>query len=264
MRLTAPLMTALLASTLFAAAALSPSQAQSQPSAPSQPQAQAKFVRTQAVMPQPFTATYDVSYRGVGAGSLTFKLSRDPATGRYIYETTADPSLLARIVVSSAAVERSVMEVGPQGVRPIEWQLDDGRSSTARDGKLNFDWQNNVVTGVVEDEQIELPLEPGVQDRMSMQIDVVTSLLRGEEPGTIPLIDDNRVKRYSYVKIGPAVAETEFGKLDAVLYESTREGSNRQSRFWLVPKMEYLAARAEQIRKGKVETVMVLRSFEQH
>jgi hypothetical protein len=56
--------------------------------------------------------------------------------------------------------------------------------------------------------------------------------------------------------------ETKLGKLDTVLFESTREGSNRQSRFWLVPKMEFLAARAEQIRKGKVETVMVLTKVE--
>jgi len=171
--------------------------------------------------------------------------------------------MLARIMISSAAIERSVMEIGPDGVHPLDWQLEDGKSSTSRDGKLHFDWQKNVATGTIEGEKIELPLEDGIQDRLSMQIDVVTSLLRGEEPGAIPLIDDNRVKRYNYTKIGPAVAETDMGKLDTVLYESTRQGSNRQSRFWLVPKMEFLAARAEQIRKGKVETVMVLTSFQQ-
>lgn len=243
MRWMAKLTTALLASTLFATAA--PSQAD-------------------AVLPKPFTATYAVTYRGMRAGSLTFKLSHDPATGRYTYETTADPSMLARIVVSSAASERSVMEIGPDGVRPLDWRLDDGKSGESKDGKLHFDWDKKLASGVIEGETIQLPIDPGLQDRLSMQIDVVTSLLRGEEPGTIPLIDDNRVKRYNYVKVGTAVTDTPLGKLDTVLYESTREGSNRQSRFWMVPKMEYLAARAEQIRKGKVETVMVLTAFQQH
>jgi hypothetical protein len=218
----------------------------------------ANLAKSEAVFPKPFTATYDVTYRGMRAGSLTFKLSQDAATGRYIYETTADPSMLARFVISSAATERSVMEIGPEGVRPIEWQLDDGKSGTARDGQLHFDWSKRVATGEIEGEKIELGLEPGVQDRLSIQIHVVTSLLRGEEPGTIPLIDDNRIKRYSYVKKEATTLDTNLGKLDTVLYESTREGSNRQSRFWLVPNMEYLAARAEQVRKGRVETVMVL------
>jgi hypothetical protein len=244
MRLIATLTAALLASTLFTTAA--PAQSQGP-----------------AVLPKPFTATYAVTYRGMRAGNLTFKLSRDPATNRYTYETTADPSMLARIMISGGAVERSVMEIGPDGVHPIDWQFDDGKSSTARDGKLHFDWQKNVATGVIEDQNINLPLEAGLQDRLSIQIDVVTSLLRGEEPGAIPLIDDNRIKRYTYTKIGPAVTDTDLGKLETVLYESTRQGSNRQSRFWLVPKMEYVAARAEQIRKGKVETVMTLTSFQQ-
>jgi hypothetical protein len=245
MRLMARLTTMLLAGGLFATAAAVQSQ-------------------EQAVLPKPFTATYAVSYRGIRAGDLTFKLSRDPATNRYTYQTTADPSLLARIMISSAAEEKSVFEIGPEGVRPIDWHFDDGKSGTARDGKLHFDWQKNVATGVVEDKNIELPLEPGLQDRLSIQIDVVTSLLRGEEPGEIPLIDNNRVKRYTYTKVGTAVTDTDLGKLDTVLYESTRQNSDRQSRFWLVPKMEYLAARAEQVRKGKVETVMVLTSFQQN
>lgn len=222
----------------------------------------ATAARSDVILPKPFTATYEVTYRGMRAGQLTFKLSRDEATGRYTYETTAAPSLLARIVVSSAAVERSVMEIGPEGVRPIEWQLDDGKSGTAKDGRLQFDWNKNVATGEIEGKQIELPLEPGLQDRLSIQIDVVTSLLRGEDPGVIPLIDDNRVKRYTYAKKEAASLDTKLGKLDTVVYESTRQGSDRQSRFWLVPHMEYLAARAEQVRKGKVETVMTLLSVQ--
>jgi hypothetical protein len=222
----------------------------------------ATAARSDAILPKPFTATYEVTYRGLSAGRLTFKLSRDEATGRYTYETTAAPSFLARFVVSSAAVERSVMEIGPDGVRPIEWQLDDGKSGSAKDGHLRFDWDRKLARGTIEGETIELPLEPGLQDRLSIQIDVVTSLLRGEEPGTIPLIDDNRIKRYDYVKKEAAKLDTRLGPLDTVLYESTRQGSDRQSRFWLVPELEYLAARAEQIRKGKVETVMTLLSVE--
>jgi len=107
--------------------------------------------RADAILPKPVTATYEVTYRGMRAGRLTFKLSRDEATGRYTYETTAEPSMLARFVVSSAAVERSVFDIGPEGVRPIEWHNDDGKSSTAKDGKLHFDWTKMQATGEVEE-----------------------------------------------------------------------------------------------------------------
>lgn len=213
--------------------------------------------------PQPFVAKYAVSYRGINAGTITFKLERDPATGQYRYETQANPSGLARLFVSTAASERSVMEIGPDGVRPLQWQLEDGKSGNEKDGVLRFDWSRNIVSGEVERERVELPTVPGLQDRSSIQISVATALLRGQEPGTIPLIDDSRIKQYTYTKKESAAIETRLGKLDTVVYESTRAGSNRVSRFWMVPELEYLPARAEQIRKGKVETVMTLMELKQ-
>jgi hypothetical protein len=217
----------------------------------------------EAAVPKPFSATYAVSYRGISAGTITFTFSHDPATGRYAYETHPNPGALARLFVSSAAVERSVMQIDDSGTRPIEWQLDDGKTSKAKDGELHFDWSRNSVTGTIEGEPVNLTAEPGTQDRSSIQIAVTTALLRGVDPGTIALIDDNRIKRYVYTKKEQATVDSALGKLDTVIYESTREGgSSRTSRFWMAPSLEYLPVRAEQIRKGKVETVMVLQKVD--
>jgi Protein of unknown function (DUF3108) len=215
-----------------------------------------------AATPKPFSATYAVSYRGLSAGTLTFKLTHDAASGRYTYETTAKPSTIARLVIGNGALERSVMEIGPDGVRPLQWQLDDGKSGDKRDGELHFDWAAHKVTGTIEGESIDLPTEPGLQDRLSIQVAVQTALLRGADPDTIPLIDDNRIKRYRYTRKEGTRIDSALGKLEAIVYESSRESSDRISRFWMVPGLNYTPARAEQIRKGKVETVMVLTAFE--
>jgi hypothetical protein len=215
-----------------------------------------------AQTPRPFTATYEVAYRGIRAGSLTFTLRLDAGTGRYIYETRANPSALARLVVSNAALERSVMQIDANGVRPLEWQLDDGKSGEKGDGRLHFDWANGVVTGRVEGKDVSVPTEPNMQDRLSIQIAVVAALLNGQTPADYALIDDERVKRYTYTKKESARVDSKLGSLDTIVYESTRTGSSRVSRFWLAPQFDYAAARAEQIRKGKVETVMTLVQWE--
>jgi phosphoribosylglycinamide formyltransferase-1 len=89
-------------------------------------------VHAEAAVPRPFSATYAVSFRGIGAGTITFDFARDAATGRYIYETHASPSTLARLFVSKAAMERSVMEIDDSGTRPIDWKLDDAPPATRR------------------------------------------------------------------------------------------------------------------------------------
>lgn len=222
----------------------------------------AALARAQAPAPRPFVAEYQVTYRGLNAGALAFQFAQDAANGRYAFETRADPSALARLVVSSAANERSIIEINADGVRPLEWRLDDGKSGDKGDGFLQFDWTQGAATGRIEGEEVRIPTEPKLQDRLSIQIAVSTALLAGQEPGEIPLIDDNRIKRYTYTRKERTVLDSKLGPIDAVIYESTRPGSSRVSRMWLAPQFDYAPVRAEQIRKGKLETVMVLTKWE--
>jgi hypothetical protein len=210
---------------------------------------------------EPFKATYAVSYRGIGAGSITLELKR-VGEGEYVYRSTVDPSALASMIVSDEAIETTRFRLTDQGIQPIEWRLEDGKRSTEDDGALTFDSKLGRVRGVVEDQQIDLPYEPGLQDRLSMQIEVIRALRQGQEPGEIRLIDDEKVKHYTYTRGTTAQIKTDAGTHNAILYESTRPGSKRVSRVWHAPGLGFVPVRAEQVRKGKVETVMTLASIE--
>lgn len=211
----------------------------------------------EAVTPVPYTATYVVSYRGFNAGLLHFVL-RSEEPGKFVYETRADPSLMARLFVSGKAVERSVMQIDANGVRPLSWFMEDGKPGDEKDGALEFAWDEERVGGTVAGKRVELPTERGLQDRLSFQIAVMSALLRSDEPGTIPMVDDGKIKRYSYTRAGSERIKTKAGEFETVLYESTRPGSNRLSRVWHAPALGHIPVRAEQLRKGRVETVMEL------
>jgi hypothetical protein len=224
----------------------------------------ASHARADATALQPFTATYSVSYRGLGAGTLQTQLLRDPQTGHYTFETRVNPSFLARFAVSRNATERSVMEIDNDRVRPIQWRMDDGKSGTAGDGTLSFDWAQHAVTGDYKGAPVTLTTEDGLQDRQSVQIQVIFDLLRGREPGELPMINDDKIKQYAYTRGNSTEVQTKLGKVEAIVYESTRPGSSRVSRVWHAPSMGYVPVRAEQVRKGKVETVMTLIALERN
>lgn len=213
------------------------------------------------VVLQPFRASYAVTYRGIGAGSLDFTLRRLDGSRRYEYFSKPEPSLLAKIVISSSAIETSELEVIDGRVRPLRYRVEDGRRSTADDVRLDFDWDRQQAAGIEADQQVEIPLEPGMQDRMSIQIEVMLALTAGREPGTISMIDGDRVKHYTYTREGTERVSTRIGTFDAVIYSSTRPGSNRVARFWYAPELGYAPVRGHQVRKGKVETVMELTQF---
>ena len=216
------------------------------------------YGHAQAVAPEPFTATFLAEYRGIEGGTLTFTFAHDAASNQYTYETRVNPSLLARFLVSPNAIERSVMTIDADGVHPQSWKVDDGKSGSREDGDLQFDWANQHVRGTIKGKPVDLPTVAGLQDRISVQIAVMSALVRGVDPGTIAMVDDDHIKYYAYKKTRSETIDTKMGKIDTVVYEGARENSNRVSRFWLAPSMGYAPIRAEQERKGKVETVMTL------
>lgn len=213
-------------------------------------------VASATIFPAPFAATYSVSYRGMHVGELLSTL-RARSSNEFIFETKAKPRGLAKLVISNKAVERSVMRIDAQGVRPMSWFADHGKSGNERDGSLDFAWEQQMVSGMVEGKMVELPTEPTLQDRLSVQVAVITALLRAEEFGQVAIVDDE-IKQYSYTRAGSERIKSEAGEFETIIYESTRPGSSRTSRVWHAPELGYLPVRAEQVRKGKVETVMEL------
>ncbi len=211
---------------------------------------------------QPYVATYAVTYRGLDAGTLRMELRHDAGSDRYTFETRASPSVLARLVIGRDAIERTTFKATAEGLRPLEWYLEDGKSGKGGDGHLKFDWAANKVVGEFEGERVELPTQPNLQDRLSSQIAVSAALLQGREPASIVMINGDKTREYTYARGASGSMETKIGRLDTVIYESTRPGSNRVSKVWHAPALEYLPVRAEQIRKGKVETLMVLVALE--
>lgn len=206
---------------------------------------------------EPFKATYAVTYRGLHAGNIIFELQTE-GSAQYVYHSTVQPSMLARMIISPQATEMTRFVLTDDGVQPQEWKLDDGASSTEKDGKLKFDYGAQRVQGVVEDKPVDLPLEPHLQDRLSMQMEVMRLLLQGQEPSEIPIVDDERIKHYGYKRTKTQQMKTPVGEFSTIVYESTRPKTKRVSRMWHAPALGYIPIRAEQERNGKVETIMQL------
>ncbi|MEQ1579469.1 MAG: DUF3108 domain-containing protein [Steroidobacteraceae bacterium] len=204
---------------------------------------------------QPSKVTFKAEYRGITAGTITISLL-DAGQGNYIYETRANAGGLAKLIVHHEIREASTFTLENNQIRPLSYVLDDGSPDTSRDTRLEFDWKAGVAKGQHEDKPVELLLKADMQDRMSVQVWIMQKLAAGEPFPSIEFIDRNEIKDYVYTNEGTAKLKTAIGEIDTVIYSSTRPDSTRVSRFWYAPSLGFLPVRAEQQRKGKVETVL--------
>ena len=172
------------------------------------------------------------------------------------------PSLLARLIVSADSREISVFRIGPTGVVPESYHLDDG-GSHKDDVELRYDWEHGRVTGRAGAKPVDLALGPGTQDVMSIRAAILYDLAAGRTQAEYPMIDQNELKTFVYRAIGHDSIETPQGRYDTVVWESRRKGSDQRDKtwkYWYAPALGYLPVRADQLEDGKTRLSFQLRT----
>jgi len=206
--------------------------------------------------------TYRTSFKGIGAGDLQLTLKPDAAPDSWLYETRAFPGLLASFIINSESRERSAFTVTPSGVQPQRYSLDDGTTSKRENVELTYDWTRGRVTGLVRGSALDLAVEPGTQDVMSIRAAPLVDLLAGREPGEYPMLDGREIKHFVYTRAGAERLKTALGEVDTVIYTSDRKGGDgrgRTWRYWYAPSLGWLPVRIEQREDGKTRLSFAVR-----
>jgi hypothetical protein len=208
----------------------------------------------------PYVAEYDVRYGRMAVGSSRTELAK--AGDHWTMESTSTASGLARMIAPAMLKQRSEFDLLADGTRPRRYTFDDGTTRTGRDVTLEFDWSAGRVRGTAEDEPVDLATVPGLQDAASMQALVLARLRAGEEPGTIPMIEKDKVKHYRYTLLRRETLKTAIGELETVVYRSARDGSERETFTWHAPTLGFVAVQAEQRIGSKRGFQTLIRRFE--
>jgi hypothetical protein len=202
-----------------------------------------------------------VEWHGMGAGTSVLELTRKGPT-EFTYKSSNTARGLFRLALPDTITQVSNFSIANGQVVPSTYVGDDGSSDTSRDVSLKFDWEARKVTGVAENKPVDLPLIPGVQDGLSVQIALMCALAAGEAPQSFKMIDKDEIKEYQYTHEGAEKVDTPVGKLDTVIYRSQKAGSSRATRLWIAPSLGYLPVRAEQAKNGKRELQLTMRAVE--
>jgi hypothetical protein len=205
----------------------------------------------------PFEASYAWSWHGATVAESTLKLERRGGN-TWVYSSTSEPRGLGRLYPIHPRLS-SVLRLTDHGVQPQSFHADAG--SEERDASVDFNWETGRATGTYEGVKLDLPIKPGVQDDLSVQIALIVDLLHGRTPDTLWLIDKNAVRDYHYQREGEVTLDTPLGSVATVIYSSQHTGSPRITRFWCAPSLGYLPMRVEQKRIDKVEWTMEIRTL---
>jgi hypothetical protein len=211
---------------------------------------------------QPFSARYQVEWKGINVGTSDLTLSREPQPDRYLYVSRSNARGIFHLMFSDEVMQSSLFTMTDKLVQPLKFKSDDGSPKTDKDVVLDFDWQAGRVTGTSEDKHVDMPLRPGVQDVMSVQIVVMQDLLNDRLSNRYLLADKDEIKEYLYAKEGTQKLATSIGDFDTVIVTSRRPNTARVLRMWFAPSLHFVPVRAERTRNGKLEFAMRIKRLQ--
>jgi hypothetical protein len=204
----------------------------------------------------PFSAHYQADWKAINVGTSDLELKQDTEPAHYLYTWTITARGIFRLY-RDEVTQRSWLSVNAGHARPEKYRAEDGSSSV----NLDFDWDTGHVRGTSEKKTVDLKLKDGTQDLMSIQVEVMLDLKKGNLPKTFQIIDKDQLKEFIYTQKGNATIRTALGELDTVIVESRQAGNSRILRMWFAPSLGFVPVQAERTRDGKLEFAMRIKTL---
>ena len=204
----------------------------------------------------PFSAHYQADWKGIAIGTSDLDLEQDTAPEHYVYTWTITARGIFRLY-RDKVTQKSWLSINEGHIRPDKYHAEDGASKV----DLDFDWNARRARGTSENKPVDLTLNDGTEDVMSIQVEVMLDLKKGNLPKTFSIIDKDELKEFTYTQEATASLKTDLGQLETIVVASQRAGNNRILRMWFAPSLGFVPVQAERTRDGKLELAMRIKSL---
>jgi len=209
----------------------------------------------------PFSATYKVRY-GLLSGEMTLELRRKDDSA-YVYHTSLRPRGLVSLFRSGSIDETTVMEITGDTLRPVDYRSIDTIARPPRKSRYYFDSPAGRVTGSYKDREIDEPMRPGGQNRISAHIAVMLALNAGHDPSVFAVFDRARWNEFDFEVFSKQTASTALGDYDTVefRYTSADKGRNKSWSLHCASALDYVPVLIEYREDGKLKSRAQLTEF---
>lgn len=207
----------------------------------------------------PHIAEYKVKIKFVSGKLRTEVKATD--TG-YSAESVIRATGLARLFARGEITEKSIFSVFEGEIRPLKYDATDSISKKGKSLHFDFDWDQELVTGSINDQDFQFELPDFVYERVSIQYQLMLDLQNHSIRETYTLLDDFEPKLLQVSTTPKKRVKVPFGKFEAIGIQHRKKGSSRVTTLWCVEELDYLPVLIEQHRDGKLTVRAALTRYE--
>jgi len=148
-------------------------------------------------------------------------------------------------------------------IRPLKYDYQRKVLGKSRRASLDFDWSAGKVTTVVKEQPWKMAIAPGIQDKLSYQLQMRLDLKAGLQKLSYQVADGGKLKSYNFVVTGEEQVATPYGRFNAVRVVRDRgKDADRETLIWFAPELDYLIVRLQQTESDGKTYALLLKNLE--
>lgn len=213
--------------------------------------------------PPPFEARYELRKGPLTLGEARLTFER-PEEGRYRYRMHTRPVGVTRLLYSAEVREVSEGRIVATGFRPERYHYRRTGDDDAREAELRFDWEDGEVVNDVADRPWRMQIPADTLDRVVSPLQLMHDLAAdgSTTPLTYRIADGGELKTYRLEVEGRETVSVPAGRFEALRIVRHDTDSDRETRLWCAPELDYLAVQVEQWEDGDRSFRLVLADLE--
>ena len=191
----------------------------------------------------PFQASYQFNYNGKNLGSATRTLSKTGNQWSYVFAAKAG------VIASATETSRFTFNDGKIG-----------SSSFSRSSKIlvhnntmsiNFNPLAKTINTKKDGDTRSFAWKAGVLDELNAELQIREDLKSGGLKSSYYIADNKEVESRRFIKQGSEKIKTSYGTFDTIKVVLKHNKPNRDTIFWLAPKLDYLPVKVTHQDKDK-------------
>lgn len=180
----------------------------------------------------PFEANYQFSYNGKNLGSATRTLKQNGQNWNYVFAATAG-------MIASAS-EKSTFSFTQGQVNSKDFSRTSKILVHQDNMSIHFDPSKKLISTQKKEKQRSFAWQPNVLDELNAEIQIREDLINNRLRSHYLLTDAKGVDERQFIKEGAAQVKTSYGTFDTIKVRMQHNRPDRNTIFWLAPKLNYL------------------------
>jgi hypothetical protein len=187
----------------------------------------------------PYSATYAFNLDNKASGTATRQLSKQGNNWLY--------SFSARVPMLATANEKSTFSFDNQQVTSKQFTREYKILVHNQVLSLNFDAANKVVNVKKNKDSRQYPLQSNVLDDLNAEIQIREDLKNNKLKSSYLIANQKDIDARNFVNAGSVKVTTPAGSYDAVKVIIKHHKNDKQTTFWLAPKLDYLPVKVTHV-----------------